>query len=84
MSTPVEECQKPGFKIEKSLGIRGPMLGGLSAGFAAQSPSKHSRSPGVVAQSPAKRLKQQGQIKSFFKPFSCAQCDYNFLSNSLL
>ena len=44
------------------LGIRGPMLGGLSAGVAAQSPSKRSRSPGVVAQSPAKRLKQQGQI----------------------
>ena len=56
------------------------MLGGLSAGVAAQSPSKRSRSPGVVAQSPAKRLKQQGQIKSFFKPFSCAQCDYKFLS----
>ena len=34
------------------------MLGGLSAGVAARSPSKRSRSPGVVAQSPAKRLKQ--------------------------
>ena len=45
-----------------SLGIRGPILGGLSAGVAAQSSSKRSRSPGVVAQSPAKRLKQQGQI----------------------
>ena len=40
------------------------MLGGLSAGVAAQSPSKRSRSPGVrvVAQSPAERLKQKGQI----------------------
>ena len=58
------------------------MLGGLSAGVAAQSPSKRSRSPGVVAQSPAKRLKQQGQIKSFFKPFSCEQCDYKFPGSS--
>ena len=56
------------------------MLGGLSAGVAAQSPSKRSRSPGVVAQSPAKRLKQQGQIKSFFKPFFYIQCDSKFLS----
>ena len=38
------------------------MLGGLSAGVAAQSPSKRSESPGVVAQSPAKGLKQQGEI----------------------
>ena len=44
------------------------MLGGLRAGFAAQSPSKHSRSPGVEAQSPAKRLIKQGQIKSFLNP----------------
>ena len=42
------------------------MLGGLSAGVAAQSLSKRSRSPGV-AQSAAKRLKQQGQITSFFQ-----------------
>jgi len=41
------------------LGIRGPMLGGLSVGVAAQSPSKKPCS--VVFQSPAKRLKQQGQ-----------------------
>ena len=51
---------KPGFKIEKLLGIRGLLLGGLSAGVAAQSPSRLS--PGVVAQLPAKRLKQEGQI----------------------
>ena len=54
------------LKIVKSLGIRGTMLGGLSAGVTAQSPSKRSRSPGVVALSPAKHLIQQGQIKSFF------------------
>ena len=70
--------------LRNRLGLRGPMLGGLSAGVAAQSPSKRPRSPGVVAQSPAKRLKQQGQIKNFFKPFSCTRCDYKSSTSASL
>ena len=38
----------------------------------------------VVAQSPAKRLKQQGQIKNFFKPFSCTRCDYKSSTSASL
>ena len=74
------------LKFKKAHGEKhgGPMLGGLSAGAAGQSPSKRPRSPGVVAQSPAKRLKQQGQIKHFFKPFSCAQCDYKSTTSASL
>ena len=60
------------------------MLGGPSAGVAAQSPSKRPRSPGAVAQSPAKRFKKQGQINNFFKPFSCAQCDYKSTTSASL
>ena len=70
--------------LRNRLGLRGPMLGGLSAGVAAKSPSKRPRSPGVVAQSPAKRLKQQGQIKNFFKPFSCTRCDYKSTTSNRL
>ena len=35
-------------------------------------------------QSPAKHLKQQGQIKHFCKPFSCAQCDYKSTTSASL
>ena len=75
--TLIEESQQPGFKVEDATAK-------YSLSKAAVYRIIQNKDKFVVAQSPAKRLKQQGQIKNFFKPFSCTRCDYKSSTSASL
>ena len=54
------------------------MLGGLSGGVAAQSPSKRSKSPGAVVQSQLNALNSRDKLKVFSNPSVAHNVTTNF------